>query len=1088
MTQAYTQLLETLSLTRRSWRMRRVVEGVLLVLTAVVAAFVIATLLDQWLALSVPLRVIVAAAVWACILGSLWVGLAAPLLMAHSDDYFAALLEHKLPHLGNRLINALQLGRETHHAAPRLVEAIVVDGVRATDELNPASAIGSPRLRRRGVALACAAFVAIVYGLVGGPGARASFMRILLPGASIAPFTWTHLTMRVTPGPRVLAGTPLDIQVSITGRPASAAVLHVSRDTGSQSLAMTADSRDANTFHYRFAAVAASFDLQAAAGDGETNSVSITVDPRPRVDRMAVTYQYPAYTSLAAKTVADFDGHLHGLQQTKATLYFRTNKPLQSLSIDLDGKTIAASPTKAMPATTDANDVPAGGGNASPPVEGELWQATLTLASPGTWRVHLTDRQGYAVDVPSAYTLALDQDNPPAIAFLRPARDMQAGPKTDASFALLAQDDYGLGAVTMLGIINDAKNAKTIKAWPNAGPPQHRVTLDLKQSIASLGLKGGDRMEYWATTVDRNDVTGPGRAQTRHYRLLVLTPEQAQALLDKQIAEYAKVIENLIRLQQLNRQASAAYKGAAELIDRETQIRSQTLHLAQVMERNSFPARSMIDELNLLAAKPMAEVVTLLEGYRDATTLDSGKPLVKKSLPTQDKIIAALKKMLLRLNRAEEVRNKLRRKEQDQPKQAKKAEQRIEKLHEELDKFLADLKQAQDIYAKMPKRPDDDEAKGESAEALKDIEEKLDDLKQWAKDSVAALAALPKNALTDSALPQSLNAIFEEVEKQERKPTREIATPAEEGIKALSQKVKEDLEMWMLHSGDNVKWAMEQPPEGKFDIPNPPLPDSLQDLIGDLVEDQKEFDEKADDNTSSWGGSMQAGWGIVDGPISSFAANGKTGNQMPNKNEISGRSGSGRRGRTTGQMVGAESRAMEGRDTPARVTNDAYQKGWAKASKQLNPHGATGGGKKTGGGQQGLQGGTPPDFVKAMKRMAQKQAIIREKVEKVASRLQAHGKPLAQVQRAIQLMKNSEQDYRDQRYQDGARQRKLALEALRAAGDQVDQAVSLSLQRAHQLPPELRKQITAGARQALPEGYEDIVGAYYKALSESGEK
>ena len=66
----------------------------------------------------------------------------------------------------------------------------------------------------------------------------------------------------------------------------------------------------------------------------------------------------------------------------------------------------------------------------------------------------------------------------------------------------------------------------------------------------------------------------------------------------------------------------------------------------------------------------------------------------------------------------------------------------------------------------------------------------------------------------------------------------------------------------------------------------------------------KDFDEKADDVTSSYGGdNPQGGWDIADGPMSTFSGQGKTGNQMPNANEATGRTGAGRRGRSSGQMV-----------------------------------------------------------------------------------------------------------------------------------------------------------------------------------------
>ena len=63
--------------------------------------------------------------------------------------------------------------------------------------------------------------------------------------------------------------------------------------------------------------------------------------------------------------------------------------------------------------------------------------------------------------------------------------------------------------------------------------------------------------------------------------------------------------------------------------------------------------------------------------------------------------------------------------------------------------------------------------------------------------------------------------------------------------------------------------------------------------------------EDVEDVTSSWLDSIDkgAGWDAADGPISSMSAKGVTGNLLPNQQEIGGRSGEGRTGRSSGQMV-----------------------------------------------------------------------------------------------------------------------------------------------------------------------------------------
>jgi len=1070
MTQGYLTLVDQVHLVRRMWRARRVAEGLILMLAVALLAVTVLTAVDQALDLGPAGRWLAALILWGSVVAGLWYGPVRPSVATHGDDYFAALMEQRLPSLGNRLINALQLGREEHPPAPRLVEAIVADGIRAGESVEPGRAVTGPGLRRNTLLLAGVLVLAAVYFLWAGAAGGTHLLRILLPAADMPPFTWTRVRAGLEPGDRLLEGSALTVTATMTGRAVDEALLHWT-DAAGRERTVGMERAEPGGFAHTFPAVQDDLSVHVTAGDGRSERLTVVVDPRPRIEAMRVTYTYPPYTALPERTVQPFDGHLHGLPGTRARITLRTNKPMERLALAMaGGREVAAAPV----AGADA--------------EGALaYTVEITLDRSGTYRLRLHDEQGYEVESPATYTVTLEEDRPPAVAFARPGRDVQRRPDDAIHWTVVAQDDLGLGPVEILGRVNDVGDPKSLHRWANGGEPRKRVDLAIEPAVKDLGLKGGDRLQYWAVAVDRKPGE-PGRAATRKFHLLVLTPEQSAALLEKQLADYAKVITQLIRLQRRNRNETAEPKPAAALVDRQSLIRRQSRQLADVMERNAFPASTLIRRLRDLAAGPMAKAVALLEGYRDAAEPAAGKALARQSLAVQDKIIAALEDLLLRLNRAEQVRGYMKKLKEGDPTKHGETADLLARVAEDLEKFLSDLKNLDEAYEKLPKRRDAEDVEGEDPPEMEEIEHLLDRYKKWHKDSVDAITKLPEGFVADAYLAENVSTIFEEIEKQPRPPTTEIATPVEEGAKALAEEVAEDLEMWMPDAGDNIRWVMEDPLEGTFDVPEATLPSSLQDMIGDLIEDLEDFDEAADDVTGGWGGNMQVGWGIMDGPISSFAAVGKTGNQLPNASEMGGRSGSGRRGRSSGQMVGATSRGLEGRPTPARLSNEPYEAGVPDTEQQLDPRGATGGGKKTGGGRKGLQGGTPPDLVKDMDRLAKQQAMLREKAQQIARRLEFGGRPLGGLQRAIDLMQSVEEDYRDLRYDDAARKRKMALEALRQAGSDVDQAVDLTLQKAPHLPPDMREEIGAGSRQALPEGFEDIVGAYYKAISQEADE
>ncbi len=206
-------------------------------------------------------------------------------------------------------------------------------------------------------------------------------------------------------------------------------------------------------------------------------------------------------------------------------------------------------------------------------------------------------------------------------------------------------------------------------------------------------------------------------------------------------------------------------------------------------------------------------------------------------------------------------------------------------------------------------------------------------------------------------LNSRMREIFEDVQQAANSadaPSMEIAVQKEdsllEAIRNTKERVK-DVEMWLPNIPDNIVWNMESFDADEFpNMPLVPLPDELEDIVGDLLEQAQSIAEQSQDTT---GNNMMAdgemGWGIMDGPMPSFGAKGKSGNMRPNDNEMTGRSGAGREGQSNGEMVEDQAKGLEGTEAKARRTHDAFQKGQVNeaADSTLDAR-ATGGGKVGG--------------------------------------------------------------------------------------------------------------------------------------------
>ena len=133
-------------------------------------------------------------------------------------------------------------------------------------------------------------------------------------------------------------------------------------------------------------------------------------------------------------------------------------------------------------------------------------------------------------------------------------------------------------------------------------------------------------------------------------------------------------------------------------------------------------------------------------------------------------------------------------------------------------------------------------------------------------------------------------------------------------------------------------------------------------------------------------------------------AKGITGNVLPNNNEVGGRSGEGRSGKSSGQFVEKTATGKGGRKTPTRLTQSPYEKGTVEDTSKDPQGGASGGGKQSGSGGEGLIGVTPDQDPDIKERLSGSQGELRQRAEALLRKLGKRQLPTGDLREALNKM------------------------------------------------------------------------------------
>lgn len=391
--------------------------------------------------------------------------------------------------------------------------------------------------------------------------------------------------------------------------------------------------------------------------------------------------------------------------------------------------------------------------------------------------------------------------------------------------------------------------------------------------------------------------------------------------------------------------------------------------------------------------------------------------------------------------------------------------------------------------------------KDHSEKETDELEQEIGEIKENVADALLKIASdlhiFPELPVGND-LVADVSQIYEEVKQtpgSASNPATELGLQKEDWIlKALEAATErvDDMEMWLMATPDTTKRLTENfDKQEQPEIPVIPMATEMEDIIGDLLEQEEEIKDQSDDSATNQGTSdFAAGWGIADGEFVNYSAKGKSGNEAPDHKEQDGRSLVGRQGMSDGETAAGSGKVNAGDDNiEARRTQDSAQSGEVQEEGHAEAK-ATGGGKQSGFSEVlGMSGTGPRRDTKAGEgagSMAGMQAMLRRNAEALYAKASMLHIRTGSLDEAVEHMRMAEEamkkGYSIREIREYQRRSIAALKKtqMELAGVTSTESIDDGSQAAIQATE------VAGASDEAPARYKDLVSEYFKSLS--GEK
>lgn len=1073
--QAYLLIEDQLDAIGQKYRIVRLVRGAMLfvgvgLLVSLAGALVAHLAGEGW----VSRLVLVTWIAW--MLGSLAIWIVQPLLIRPRTIEIARLVENRIDGLHNGLTNSVLLAHSADVRNSPFLPHIFDEVLMQTRSKSLDQAVRFTDLKPLGMRLGAAVVIALVIAVLFPAPFAHGWRQMFSPGGFV-PQQGDMVIESIAPGNVTLvAGQPLEISIVASGPGTPEARLIFDDGRAHATLAATPQGGGRVGYSYRADFIDAPLRYRAEVGRSQTPWFTVNVVPDVKLNELAIDVIPPTYT-----------------QQPRAVTRLPPEQiPTARLSI----------PQGSRVHTTLSIDVPMGGallqlGDASPQpmratTSGEVFTGSFDLLESTTLQALLTSPSGQITSALPQPPLPIQAivDAPPTIEMKWPTADTTVALDAQIKLAAALKDDYALSAVRILMSSSTDQPLAVVhqQALTTASHDLQHV-LDIPADVRQHGRT----IQIQIEAVDNRALTpllgndgGPQTTRSGVIQIRFNDPQQLAHEREERDQRLRARLHEMLQRQQALLSQSIAFEpmrldAMGRILTGQVELRRLMIDTAETFE---FDQRTgMIEKaLLVLASGPAHEAVELAEAIGDELIEAERAKLNGQLQSQQRRIISTLQSLIALLDaQPDDPMIETSRPGADLATRA----DALRQLNEDLKQFVAEQQRILDQTALLAKKPVDDwdDADKKLLEDLIQSQEKLDAFMQQKVNDFSKLA---EQDMANASLLRELMEVYSEVTMAAdalNKQAIELAVSLEESGLELAEELTSNLEKWLMETPDRIKWTMEDPID-PLDVPMPELPAELEDMIGELMEQQEDLFDDIEDTNANWTDALDkgAGWDAMDGPIANMTARGVTGNVLPNNNEMGGRSGEGRSGRSQGEFVEETASGKGGRNTPTRLDPTAFQQGHITDTSTDPVGGATGGGKISGQGGEGLEGPVPNQRDLDLQRLAQKQAQIRNTAERINLQFQLSRYDNFKLLESIAIMRRIESDLAANRYQTALRRRDILLEKLDTSRMLADARIHVQQDTTPTPTSRLEDEISDTMRGNLPPAWEGALKQYYEKL------